>query len=218
MGPRQAEDERATRVAEEEAGGFWRWAPWLLFVLYVLLYGFGAQRTFYLHDGLQIVYTHLSQGNLAHPRHPLYLPLAAPFVEALAWTGETIHTRAVWFSGLSTAGAGLFVYLLARRAGLTRWGALVVQVLFALSPVVYFFATVVEFHALFLLFAAIAFWWAEGLHQRAAHRSLGQRVLLAAILGGMTWTSADGAFDGQSPAGADQLPHAGACAAAESAA
>ncbi|PIE24797.1 MAG: hypothetical protein CSA62_02915 [Planctomycetota bacterium] len=167
---------------------FWCWllvCPGL-FAFYLLY----AQRSFYLHDGLQIVYTHLHTGNLSHPRHPLYLPLAAEFVKALEFTGASIHTRAVWFSGACTCIAALFFALLGREFAWRRGSYLGLALIFGTCPAVLFFATVVEFHALFLLCAAIAFWWAERCYRRAEARSLPHRLLAAAALGLITWSSA----------------------------
>lgn len=164
----------------------WIW-PAAVFALCAAL----GQTTFYpiegtQWDGLQLIYNFLERGNLAHPHHPLYLPLARLFLDATAWSGLGIHRRLTLFSALGVAGAVFLAGLAARRAGLGEGRVLLVQALVALSPAVVFFGTVVELHGPFLFFAFLPFVAAEGVLEARGRRAL----VLGALAGGLTWLAA----------------------------
>ena len=75
-------------------------------------------------------------------------------------------------------GAGLF-FLFGRDRGLSRWLALLGTALFALSPVVVFFGTCVEAHALQLPVATAALLWASRAERRG---TLGKDAALPSLL------------------------------------
>lgn len=149
------------------------------------LYALFGQHTFYLADGLQLVYHFLLKGNVAHDIHPLYLPVVDGFHDALRFTGLGAFRIATLCSALSTA-AGLYVVgLLGRASGLSRGATLLLLALVGLCPAVFFFATVVEFHGFFFLFACICFWATEGLFRARGWR----RYATAALLGLTTFVA-----------------------------
>ncbi|MAE75432.1 MAG: hypothetical protein CMJ85_01025 [Planctomycetes bacterium] len=148
-----------------------------LLAVYLVL----GQSTFYRTDGFQLVFLYLERHAWARGDHPLYLTVAGPFVEALRDTGLGSHRLATVFSALCTSLATCIVWLHARYARLTRAATVRWMLLVGLCPAVLLFATVVEFHAFFLPFAALAFLVAEVLLRQRGGRALLVAVVLALV-------------------------------------
>jgi hypothetical protein len=74
------------------------------------------------------------------------------------------------FSALSSALAAALVHLTLRRAGVSALRSTLLALLLVTTPVVWFFATCVEFHALQLAFAAAAVAWAVPFFRRPPER------------------------------------------------
>ena len=122
-----------------------------------LLFG---QTTLYHNDGHRIL-TLLSSGDLDFGRHHAAMPVFHLFHR---FVGEPLGLppyRSVTVLGaISTAVATAGVYLSVRSLGYRTRASLVSAGLFAVQFPVFFFATVVEFHALFVSTAVVVYWLA----------------------------------------------------------
>lgn len=128
------------------------WIAGLTFVGYCSC----SQDAFYRTDG-QFLLMRLVRDLPPHPMHLLAEPLARVFLH-LAWPlGLSIYDAMVLFSAVSTAVAVLPLHHAARLAGLSRARAALAAAMFAGAPAVLFYATIVEFHAIFLPWAGLAF-------------------------------------------------------------
>ena len=158
----------------------------LLALPFLALYLAFGQSTFYREDGFQLVYTWMSLGNLVHDVHPLYLPVVDAFHRALAPFGVGLYRSMVVFSGLCAAIGVFLTGVLAVRMRLDAARAAWFVSLVGFCPAVFFFATVVEFHAFFFPFAVLSFVTAEGLVRLEAGQKSALRWWLPALLAGTT--------------------------------
>ncbi len=122
-------------------------------VVYTLL----GQSRFYLFDA-ETFYMLVARGELAHPNHPLYLPVCAGIAGVLAPLGVSLFDAMTFASAL---GSAVFVFTAHRASacmGLGRGPSFGAALLSATVPTVVFFATVIEVHGPFLAFAGCALW------------------------------------------------------------
>ncbi|MEZ5990336.1 MAG: hypothetical protein R3F30_14690 [Planctomycetota bacterium] len=129
-------------------------------VLAVLL----GQHGFYHVDGQGLVLG-LARAEVHHDRHPLFLPIARVLAAPLLALGVSPFRCLTLVSALGTA-CGLFALgRAAARLAVPARERAVLLLAIAACPSVLFFATVVEFHGLFLAFAALAWRAAVGLER-----------------------------------------------------
>jgi hypothetical protein len=138
-----------------------------LFALYAAL----LQGTFYKVDGHALL--DLSrQGIARHPYHTFYLGLLAWLRAATQPLGLGLYDTACILSALGTAAGVCLVHTASRVLGGDRAQCTATALAFGLSPGVVFFATVVEVHGVFLVFAGLSAcalaWCARSLHAVAA--------------------------------------------------
>gem|GEM_PF-3416766 len=120
------------------------------FTLYVLL----GQETFYKIDG-QSQILRVMRGTEPHPHHILQDALLRSFASFLDGTGLRFFIVARTLSALGMALAVLFSFAAALRLGLGRVQATLATLLIACAPGVLFYGTVIEFHGVYLPFAAL---------------------------------------------------------------
>lgn len=133
--------------------------------LYVLL----AQEAFH---GLD-VHVHiffLTQGQLEHPLHLLYMKIVGTAWPLLRGLGMSPHHALRLLSALGTAVGVCFSHRAAALVGASRGRALMVAGLAAVVPATVFFATVAEIHGVFAAFAGAAWWAWAAVIQRASVR------------------------------------------------
>ena len=158
----------------------------LLSLPFLALYLAFGQSTFYREDGLQLVYTWMSQGNLVHDVHPLYLPAADVFRRLAAVFGIGLYRSMVVFSAISAACGVFLTGVLAMRMRLDAAAGAWFVSLVGFCPAIFFFATVVEFHAFFFPFVVLAFVVAEGLVRLEPGRRSAAQWWLPVLLAGTT--------------------------------
>ncbi len=131
----------------------------------------------------------LQQGSAGHKNHLAYLPLlraSACVGEAIGWS-PFFSARMLSHVG-AALGVGIF-YLVSRRVGLARADAAWITALIGSAPSVIFFATVVEVHAPYFCFVALA--WLAAAHLSRAP-SIGRGALLGVACGAAYFGHASG--------------------------
>lgn len=128
-----------------------------LAALALATYALLAQSRFYLFDA-ETFYMLVARGELAHPNHPLYLPLCAGLAGLLGTVGVSLFDAMTFASALGSAIFVLTAHRASAAMGLDRRECLGAALLSATVPSVVFFATVVEVHGPFLAFAGCALW------------------------------------------------------------
>ena len=140
---------------------------WILAGALLALYCLLGQQSLYKVDGHSLLW--LSRAaETQHSYHTFYLPGLELLKTACAPLGLGLYETARLYSALSAAIGMLFVHAACRQMQLSRLGSNVATLLLGTSPVVVFFATVVEVQAPFWLFASLA-WLGAARLLRASH-------------------------------------------------
>lgn len=130
----------------------------LLFAGFLLLYALLGQDVFYKTDGIGLV-AYARGGPLwGSVHHPLYLPVLHAFDALVAPLSGSAYRSALLLSAVGSALGVACAHAAGTRLGLERVGALLFACVAGLAPAVFFFATVVEYHALFFGAAGFALW------------------------------------------------------------
>jgi len=144
-------------------------AALVTFVAALIYVGLG-QTTLHHNDGHRILEL-LQTGEMDFGRHHLSVPVMHAFHR---WIGEPLgmlpHRSVTMLNGINSALAVGLVFLSSRVAQLTRRQALVAATLFGGCFPVLFFATLVEFHGVFLPSVTFAFWLACVWMRRGGYR------------------------------------------------
>lgn len=123
-----------------------------------LLYAVLGQTTLYHNDGHRLLEL-LHRGDLNFGRHFLALPGMTLFHETIGtWGGLPPFRSLTLLSALGSGTATAITWAMAREFGASRAGATAAAALFGAVFPVLFFATIVEFHGLFLPFALATLW------------------------------------------------------------
>lgn len=141
---------------------------WLLAGALLALYCLLGQGSLYKVDGQALLWLS-KDGATQHPYHTFYLYGLEQLKTVCAPLGLGLFETARLYSALSTALGMVFVHAACRQLGLGRLGCNVATLLVGTSPAVVFFATVVEVHGPFSLFAGAA-WWGTALLLRRRTR------------------------------------------------
>ncbi|HHI81410.1 MAG TPA: hypothetical protein ENK02_15710 [Planctomycetes bacterium] len=125
-----------------------------LFLGALLLYLSLGQETFYKIDG-QSQILRVTRGTEPHPHHILQDPLLKGFASLLSNSGLRFFVIARTLSSLGMALAVFLAFLAALRLGLDRPRAALAALLVATAPGVLFYASIIEFHGVYLPFATL---------------------------------------------------------------
>lgn len=123
-----------------------------VFLLYLLF----GQNAYYRIDG-QVTLFRIARGTAPHPNHLLFDPLARGFCWLLDPLGISTYRMLVVFAAWMTSLALIPVHFSCRLLGLSRARTVLAMLLVGMAPSPFFYATVVEFHGVFLPFASLAF-------------------------------------------------------------
>lgn len=148
---------------------------------FLLLYRLFGQDVFDHADGRGIVML-LTEGNLFHRNHSLFMPLLAGLHALLSPFGSSPYRTAVAFSGLGGALATVFTHAGCRELRFSRSSSFVATLLVGCAPAPVFFSTVAEYHGPSLSAAALSFWGMARLRRRPGVRralALGLLTLIA---------------------------------------
>lgn len=155
------------------------WESALLALAFGFLYLLFRQENFYKLDGPGFVLA-LERGVHTHYAHYLYLPILHGLRAFAVPLGLTDFQLAGMASALGTALGLFFLHRAAVCARLSRADSLLLLLLVGTCPSLFFFATVVEVHGVFLAFVGLAWWMAC----RAMHApGLVKGVVLGAATG-----------------------------------
>lgn len=163
------------------------WVGLVAAVVYVAL----GQTTLHHNDGHRILEL-LGTGELDFGRHHLATPVMYGFHQLVGAPLGLLPFRSVTLlNGLSSAAAVALLYSSARELGLTRAASLAAASLFGLCFPVLFFATLVEFHGVFLPWITLSFWFACRWRRTAR---IGWALAMAAVAGFATQLHSMGIF------------------------
>ena len=157
----------------------------LVFAIVLLVYLLLRRPGFYEVDGQSLVHW-LAVGKGNHDRHMLFLPVARLLAAPLLASGLTPFEALRAVSAIGMSLSVLLFWAAALRLGRIRTDRLLMATAIAVSPALLFFATIVEFHGLFMAFAGLA-WFFEACLERSRRSwpwavSMGISTGLAALV------------------------------------
>jgi hypothetical protein len=174
------------------AEGIARLLPWLMGMLFALLYGFQAAPSLVaLFDDTLEFQLVLPTAGIAHPTgYPLYTLLGFVWSRLLFPVGEwawRVNLLSALFAGAAVGVVCALTLRLARGQGASLWAAAAAGVsaalAFGLGPIWWVQATVAEVYALHLLFVALILWLAVVAGDAAPERQPRLVITLAAVCG-----------------------------------